>query len=362
VILDVDAEVYRLGYGDIGALTMLEQVAADLGTMLLRQPGIRIGLVVSDADTLVFSPLPLLVEAKPSAASNQPVKPNAILLTQIATLLADELGLGEHGVTTQRIGLDNAHRSEIEEVCQDLQSNPPQKFDIARKVRVFNAAFEFVEFELLGTSIDRKTIPIPKHLSGIADKRTRDQLRTSFTLLPPEPKLSGQHLKKDKDLISKKYLRTIKDNGVVVLRTRKDEFVKDVEILRQAVSEFAKAIRDELQSAMDRNRVVLFESMLPLVERTTPKEWLRSDGTKPDAATLRQFLDEDLRRAFGSADKLIRNMEVRLVFKAVTYESLINEGFLAAAREAIPELQKIYEEFDAAKTAEPESSPKLRTS
>ena len=32
---------------------------------------------------------------------------------------------------------------------QDLEANPPQKFDLARKVRVFNSFIEFVE---LGTS------------------------------------------------------------------------------------------------------------------------------------------------------------------------------------------------------------------
>jgi len=78
-----------------------------------------------------------------------------------------------------------------------------------------------------------------------------------------------------------------------------------------------------------------------------------SDGTKPDAETLRQFLDDDLRHAFGSAEKLIRNMEVRLVFKGVTYESLTNEAFLTAARAGIPNLQKMYEEFDAARAQSP---------
>ena len=350
VILDVDPEVYRLGYGDIDALAALERVAADLGTMLQRQPGIRIGLVISDANTLVYSPTPLLVEAKPSSVrSDKAVHPNAILLTQAASEVADELGLGEQGVKTQSIGLDKARRSEIDNVCQDLQRNPPQKFDIARKVRVFNAAFEFVEFELVGTFIDRKTVPIPKHLSGIADKQTRQQMRTSFTILPPDHKLSGEHLKRDKNLIAKKYLRSIKNHGSVVLRSRKDKFEKEVEILRKAVAKFAETIRDELQAAMDRNREALLNSMFPLVRRTTPKEWLMSDGTKPDAETIRQFLDEDLRHAFGSAEKLIRNMAVRLVFKGVTYESLTNEAFLTAAREGIPELQNMYEEFDAAR-------------
>src|SRR5436309_1632414 len=45
VILDVDAEVCRLGYGEIEALQLLERTASCLGGVLQRQPGIRIGLL-----------------------------------------------------------------------------------------------------------------------------------------------------------------------------------------------------------------------------------------------------------------------------------------------------------------------------
>ncbi len=353
VIMDVDPEVYRLGYGQLDALGMLEQVAAQLGTMLQRQPGIRIGLIVSDSLTLIYSPTPQLIEAGPTAVqSEQAIKPNAILLDHTPPQITDELGRGEQGVRAQTVGLDKAKRGDIEEVKKDLDHNPPQRFDIARKVRVFNAAFEFVEFELLGTFIDRKTVPIPSHLSGVADEKTREQLRTSFTILPPDHKLSGEHLARDKDLIAKKFLRTIKSYGTVVLRSRKDAFEKEVQALRTTVEAFGHKIRDELQAAMDKTRENLTKAMLPLVRRTPPKKWLRSDGSKPDAETLRQFLEEDLRRAFGTADKLVKRMEVRLVFKGVTYESLTNDGFIKAAREAIPELKTMYEEFDAAKAGQ----------
>ncbi len=55
VVLDVDPEVYRLGYGDIKALELLEPVAADLGVMVNRHKGIRVGMVIADDRTLVYS-------------------------------------------------------------------------------------------------------------------------------------------------------------------------------------------------------------------------------------------------------------------------------------------------------------------
>lgn len=348
VVLDVDAEVYRLGYGDADALTRLERAAAELGTTLNRQLGIRIGIVIADDETLVYSPTPLLIEAGPRRGS----APNAIRLVSPPANVERELGRGPDGNKEQTIGLDKADKSRIAQVQQNLATNPPQKFDVARSVRVFNAAFEFVDFELAGTFIDRKTVPIPKHLSGVGDKQTQEQLRTSFRILPPDHKLSGEHLQKDKALIAKKYLRMITGYGNVVLRSRKAEFEKDVEKLRADVQAFAAQVKGQLQGEMDKNRDALFKAFLPHIKRRPPQQWCSSDGTKPDADTLRQFLHDELTRAFGTADQLIKQMEVTVVYKGVTFELLTNEKFLAVARNAVPELSKLYDEFDAAKAVD----------
>lgn len=356
VVLDVDPEVYRLGYGNIEALERLEPVAATFGTMVTRHKGIRVGMVIADDRTLVYSPTPQLIEAGP----RRPDAPNAIMLGAPPPQVERELGAGPDGVKERRIGQDKATQAEIQAVSKDLKQNPPQKFDVARTMRVFNSVIEFVEFELLGTYIDRKTVAIPKHLSGIADEKTREQFRQSFTILPANHKLSGEHLQHDKKLITKKYLRPLKDFGAVLLRAQKEVFLKDVEGLKASVEEFGKKVKGELQAEMDKQRVSLSKALLPLVKRRPPKEWCRSDGTKPDAETLEQFLSEDLRRAFGTADDLVKEMQVRVVIKGVTWEMLNDKNFLAVAKEALPEYKAIYDEFDAAKAKPTEQGKDMR--
>ena len=56
VILDVDPEVFCLGFGEFDGLKLLEATAEHLGAMIQRQPGIRIGVIIADQVTLVFSP------------------------------------------------------------------------------------------------------------------------------------------------------------------------------------------------------------------------------------------------------------------------------------------------------------------
>ncbi len=64
VVVDLDPEVFRLGYGDFEGVKLLESTAQSLGTMIHRQRGIRIGVIVADKATLVFTPTPALVDRR----------------------------------------------------------------------------------------------------------------------------------------------------------------------------------------------------------------------------------------------------------------------------------------------------------
>ncbi len=75
VILDADPEVYRLGFGDEEALDGIRRASAKNLFDLREQPGVRIGVVISDTTTMVYSPVSQNVEA----GSTTVEKPNAIV-------------------------------------------------------------------------------------------------------------------------------------------------------------------------------------------------------------------------------------------------------------------------------------------
>lgn len=54
VILDVDPEVSRLGYGTLDGLKIIRDCAERLRTTIFHHPGIRIGLLIADETTLVY--------------------------------------------------------------------------------------------------------------------------------------------------------------------------------------------------------------------------------------------------------------------------------------------------------------------
>jgi len=344
VIIDVDPEVYRLGYGEPGALDLLLATAKELGTTLNRQRGVRIGLVIADDCTLIYSPTPLLVEA----GGKSPETPNAVLLNGSPSELERELGEGPEGMTEQSVGLDPVEGQEIAAIKADLQKNPPQKFDIARVQRVFNAQFEFVELSLVGTHINQMKARIPEYLLGVADERTQAQLHASFNLVSQEDEMSGSHLEADKKIIAKRFLKIIPNYGTVVLRKDKEKFQEQVEQLEHAVKKFQENLIDRLAISMERNRLALMEALLPRVVEHPPKQWLASFETSLVPATVQQLLDADLRAAFGEAARLVGAMEVKCLFKGVTYEMLKDKAFVEAAKKVIPDFPKLHEEYNAA--------------
>jgi hypothetical protein len=352
VILDTDPEVYRLGYGEPASLQLLEAAADSSHVTLRRQPGLRLCIVIADSRTLIFAPTPQLIEAGPNTGAGAGA--NAIYLDSPPSALESDLSTNAR---RPRIGGEPLTAEDTDKVRRDLADNPPQKFDIARRMRVFNSYYEFVDLELTGVQIDRKQVRIPEHLMGVADERTRARLRSHFQLVPEDSKLSGAHLRRDRDLIADTFLHNVPKFGNLVRRVDKPKLEAAVAALRQRVNDFKEKLEQELEKSIERSRAELVKALLPGVSRKPPKQWRFSDGQKPDKETCRRFIERDLARAFGKASQLLSGMEVTLQFKGVTYETLNDEEFRTAVAKAQPPLdvKRLHEEYDAAK-ATPEKA------
>jgi hypothetical protein len=224
------------------------------------------------------------------------------------------------------------------------------KFDVARKVRVFNARIEFVEFELRGLAISRKTVQIPSDLLGLAkEPRAQKLLRSSFQLIEENSELSGERVNKLKQFIAKKYLIGLPGYGNVVLRSNKEDFQTAVKALERYVHRFQRLLKKKLQTAIDANREVLVSALIRGALANPPARWNRYLSSTAKREEVERLLRNELIAAFGSADKVFREMEVKLVFKGVTYESLNDADFIRVAQEKIPSLDLLHEEYDAAR-------------
>ena len=347
IILDVDPEVYRLGYGDPRALSHLETVGSQVGGLLQRHGGIRIGVIVADENALVYSPAPALIEAGPRDAR----APNAVFLNVLPRHLERALGFGESAHRDQTVGLDKATQHDIAELQEDLRSNPPQKFDVQRQLRVFNAAFQFVELRVLGTNVARRTVRLPTRLLGMTDEQTRDDLRMGLRLVPLTHDLSGRDLDVKRRRIEKRHLTIVPGYGYAIRRAAKEEFLRDLETLKQEVERFKTKVAADLDNVIGQRLDQLLKAFLPRLREDPPSSWLLPASNRPEREeALSTCLTEDLREALGNARDYVPEMRVQVVFKDVTYESLQDQKFMDAARAAFSEsvMPQLYQEWKAA--------------
>jgi hypothetical protein len=210
-----------------------------------------------------------------------------------------------------------------------------------------------VEFELAGTAVERRKVAIPSELMGLADERTQKLLKTSFQLVDATDDLSGGHLRRDKDRIAQTFLKNLKGYGNAILRTDWPEFEHEVERLKAAVEAFKVQVRGRLQATIDKNREALKAALLPRVRENPPPSWTRADGSRPEPYLVEKWLDGELRRAFGTVDRLVGDMKVKVVFKGVTYDTLKDPQFIELAKKAMPSLETLHQEYEAARASEP---------
>jgi hypothetical protein len=349
IVLDPDPEVCRLGLGDLAALQILQETAERLGGRIQQQPGLRVGIVVTDETTTVYSPTPRLIEAGGQSGERL----NAIRLdTTILEASATASDLRSIDLRPKLM-----EPADVENTTQDLTANPPVKFDLARKVRVFNARFEFVEFELRGLSLSRKRVPIPSDLMGLAkDPTTQKLLRSSFQLIDENSEVSGDRVTRFKQFIAKRYLIQLPGYGTVILRSNKGKFQIAVKALERYVERFQERLKKTLQNAIDRNRERLISALLPSVAKTPPFRWTRFLGEHPSDQSVEQMLRSELVAAFGNSDGVFEGMKVKAIFKGVTYELLSDPKFMRVASKAIPLLDRLHDEFEAAKAEQGEGS------
>ncbi|MFH1737956.1 MAG: hypothetical protein ABIH23_03025 [bacterium] len=353
VILDPDPEVCRIGYGDIQSVEKLLQH----GIPIQKAPGLRIGVLVVDDEGWIFSSSPLAIEKDREKSEPNAIQVSADHAETLIQAIAPSL-VSENAIRTRppEIGQEPVNKQDLARSVRDLRERPPQKFDLARCVRVYQSYVQFVDMSLTGCDINRHTVSIPPKLLRLQGaEEVQDRLRTSFNLIQEQSEISPKELQKHERELRKAYLRSLGERvGVVILRSKKEEFVRKVELLRKELAEFAEKVKKDLQSELDKSKEMLVNTFLPLVMENPPVDLAGQIATeKPDEKTARQYLEQEFSEMMPFASEFISEMKLDCNFKDVTYEMLTDDDFQKALKEKFKfvDWPKPFEEEDAIKQA-----------
>lgn len=372
VVMDADAEVYRLGYGDETALDRLHKESLENDFALRKQAGVRIGLIVSDDATMIFAPTPQLIEA----GSKTPEKPNALVIRGDAVgQIAAAAGADETAPPGRReIGETPVKKEELAEAKQSLKDNPVQPFDISRALRVFSSKVQYVEFEAKGYKLDRKVVPLPEELMDVADTALRDQM--SARIRSPlkdlkaveielerdgkkkKVKVDGTWLDAERKRIEDTYLYAIPGYGKIILHKDREAFEKATSAFCETIELYIAAVKSKIEG----RRVAFIKSVIkeygPRWKRRPPASYAIF-GVTPTPETIK----EDLTRIAGDLFDRTVNFappRVSVVPKNIAPESLRDGKFkekveAAFRKRRAPEslIQSLFENFDAARGSGP---------
>ena len=382
VILDVSAEVCRLGYGDIDGLKILQEVSAQTG-FLSSQPGVRVGVLIADGDTLVYSPTPLYLEAEPEVEkeplglefgdSDRPVvKPNGILLKKSVPQNLAGACAADGDYLMREIGLDPVKESKVKEVEKSIKENPPKPFDVTRKERVFSSQLCFMELEVTDYKIASKRLELPSELF-VVDNDTRKRLSNRFQvfdrdLLPNDIKYkrnNGETVNLSYDYIErlikdtrKRFLINAGKWGTVMLRTRMKEFTDAVDEIRDMLKAYKDSIQERCREIAMTSCDKLVDEVSGKVVNNPPIDWENCLAVARTDEQKKQIVKEKLTDSFAKQiEKAIDEFDPKTekIERGVTYETFSDAEFIQFIDKALGRnwQEHYFNEHDAIPEGEP---------
>lgn len=340
VILDSDPEVYRLGFGDRSALEAIRAASASNLFDLREQPGVRIGVVIADDTTMIYSPVSKNIEA----GSTSVEKPNAIVLTGVATdSIATAAGAdtGEEASKAE-VGDKALKPAKVQEMLSNLTAHPPKPFDITRKLNVFSSKVQYVEFSASNYRLITRQIPLPPDLVDVADddlkNRITSRIRAPFDGIGKlditldhsgkveSIKVDDDWLKKERKRIEDEYTFQINNFGRVILYSDRDAFDKAAERFRSIVEKYQAALRETLIKSQSEFEKRIVDEFSPRWKDSPPKYFARW-GIEATPEKIKAELQRLAQEIFESAVSFDAPV-VKILYKNVAPENLRDSAFL----------------------------------
>lgn len=360
MVLDGDEEACRLGYCDAPSLEKLFAAAQQFNIPLKRQPGLRIGLLMTDDNVLIWTPTPLMFEAP-----RQHAEPNGMVLTpQTFKELPQAMGVDPEkpGIPAE-IGTDAFKLEEVVNVVVAIKAAPPAPFNLARLSRVFSAKFQFIETILRGAELTKREMRLDSLIvNSDAPEALRPLLHTTVQPFSTDADKSvevgvlvngelayskaGEVLTRATtqaemraywDALIDQYIVNLPGFGKIIRLTDKAKFEEGRTAFEQVLTAWVTGFQALVKGDHNKRVAKVVDLIVARMEKASEKERLTPAAID---GLVRKGLDN------------LRVIEpgVKVVYKNITVESTRDKEFLEILRKAMPaeDLQGWFHIFDAA--------------
>lgn len=363
LVLDPDEDVCRIGYGELSALQEVHKRAGQSGFYVRAQAGLRVGVLLVDETTLVWSPTPRAVESEPDSTSvlayPSANAPNGMLLganpgAQIARAVCAE-GTDTHPHAAE-IGRSAVTPQQLAEVTQAIEQNQPIPVDLARVTRVFSTKLQFVELKVKRAKLSQQRITLSsallnadakEEIRGLLDSRLRAfaDLRDHEVGVPvfvqgnpvfgkdgnpTTEAVSEATLNRERHAIEADFLSDVTGFGRVIERSRRSDFQARVKAYEERLLQHSAGMRATVANEAD----AIINDALDLIAARMS----RGGSGAPLRDSDRAKLADELRRSLERTES--ESPTVSLIFKEVTYEQTQDWAFNEKLMKALPPAAK----------------------
>ena len=346
IILDSDPEVYRLGFGDQDALEVIRTASAKNMFDLREQPGVRIGVIVADGTTLIYSPISKNIEAGPTSGD----RPNAIVLHGgVAGCIAASVGGnnsgGHNSDGTAEVGNVALDPTKVREMQENLNANPPKPFDMTRKLNVFSSMVQYVEFSASNYRLTTRQIPLPSELVAVDDddlkKRITGRIRAPIDdigklKITIDQKGHLEALEVDDDWLNKErkrieddYTFPVNNFGRVILYFHRQIFDDRAERFRLIIKEYQKALSSKLLDLKENFETRIIDEYYERWLQSPPFQYFAKYSIRATPDNIRTALKRTASDLFSSAVAFEQPV-VKVLYKNVSPENIRDPAFLDA--------------------------------
>lgn len=323
VIVDNSSQAMRNGYGNIEAIEEL-----NLHKIIVRnQPNLRIGLLIVDDFSIIFNPLPQIVEAEPDSDD----KPNALIISikEAEKILSKIVYTGNGSPNLPEIGMKEVEKEEIKEIKVDLDKRPPIKPNLARQMWVISSKFQFVDmefngarpynhsFSLSGKDLGIKNNALARRVSAryqLFEDKQIEVLKKKFNL---EPKLNK---------IRDHFLIQIPSYGSVLYYQNNKNFLNAIEMFKSELNTSLTELRKHITEMLFDSRKKIFPWIRQNLKRLNKNEL--SEIIYPyKLENLDSFIESYLDKKFTTSDEIISSISFTLKITNVSDQLINDETF-----------------------------------
>lgn len=360
ILLDLDAQTIRQGYGDFDAMKKIFSQGIDVRSLADN----RISFIISDQiGYYLFIESRSLIPADKKTYNAIQIDPVSIVRLK-KFFFTDSIAIDFEDAITNAIieesqklaninhTLDNtiAPVSEIkseviETIEQDLKENPPLKPDYKRIVEFYSNKFQYVKFNFEGANLANRKIDIPSNILPVTDVKLKKKLATKLNLFDANDTKEAfdvlLNFKAKVTGIREVYLKKVKTRDESLLdKHKKTEFIEAVDELKkemdktknQLITHIANQIiitKKQLKKDLIEYFIANPSAMFPETIHLIPDDILYISQVAENKA------DELLYRRikWPEAHLLVAEFKLTLQFSDITYEDLKNNAFIQELKE-----------------------------